>query len=105
VLEGGAARAPLGTTVTVYLNASEQAAALSVPLGAIDDEGAGPGVWLLDRHSASVSYRPVRCIRFDGERAIVGGDIHVGDPIIAIGGHFLHEGQRVQVTETRLARE
>ena len=105
VLEGGAARAPLGTTVTVYLNASEQAAALSVPLGAIDDEGAGPGVWLLDRHSASVSYRPVRFIRFDGERAIVGGDIHVGDPIIAIGGHFLHEGQRVQVTETRLARE
>ena len=39
------------------------------------------------------------------ERAIVGGNIHVGDPIIAIGGHFLHEGQRVQVTETRVARE
>ena len=75
---------------------------MSVPLGAIDDEGAGPGVWLLDRRSSSVSYRPVRFIRFDGERAIVGGDIHVGDPIIAIGGHFLHEGQRVQVTERAL---
>lgn len=105
VLDGGAARAPLGATVTVYLNASEQAGAVSVPLGAIDDEGAGPGVWLLDRPSSCVSYRPIRFIRFDGERAIVGGDIHVGDPIIAIGGHFLHEGQRVQVTEPRVARE
>lgn len=105
VLEGEAARAPLGATVTIYLTASQQAGAVSVPLGAVDDEGAGPGVWLLDRRSSSVSYRPVRFIRFDGERAIVGGDIHVGDPIIAIGGHFLHEGQRVQVTETRVARE
>ena len=95
VLEGEAARAPLGATVTVYLKDSERVGALSVPLGAIDDEGRGPGVWLLDRRSSSVSYRSVRFIRFDGERAIVSGEINIGDPIIAVGGHFLHEGQRV----------
>jgi len=95
--------APLGATVTVYLKEPERAGALSVPLGAIDDEGRGPGVWLLERQSSSVSYRPVRFRRFDGERAIVSGEIHVGDPIIAVGGHFLHEGQRVQVAETRVA--
>lgn len=103
VLDGVAATAPLGATVTVYLKEPERAGALSVPLGAIDDEGRGPGVWLLDRQSSSVSYRPVRFRRFDGERAIVSGEIHVGDPIIAVGGHFLHEGQRVQVAETRVA--
>src|SRR6185503_13085436 len=97
VLDGAAARAPLGATVTVYLQDSEQGGALSVPLGAIDDEGRGPGVWLLDRQSSSVSYRSVRFIRFDGERALVSGAIHIGDPIIAVGAHFLHEGQRVQV--------
>jgi RND family efflux transporter MFP subunit len=105
VLEGAAARAPLGATVTVYLNESEQAGALSVPLGAIDDEGRGPGVWLLDRQSSSVSYRSVSFIRLDAERAIVSGGIHIGDPIIVVGGHFLHEGQRVQVAEARVARE
>ena len=105
VLDGLAARAPLGATVTVYLSASEQAGALSVPLGAIDDEGGGPGVWLLDRQSSSVSYRSVRFIRFDGERAIVSGGIHIADPIIAVGGHFLHEGQHVQVVEARVARD
>src|SRR6185437_6530089 len=91
VLDGAAATAPLGATVTIYLQDSEQRGALSVPLGAIDDEGRGPGVWLLDRQSSSVSYRPVRFIRFDGERALVSGPIHIGDSIIAIGGHFLHE--------------
>ncbi len=105
VLEGEAARAPLGATVTVYLKDSERVGALSVPLGAIDDEGRGPGVWLLDRRSSSVSYRSVRFIRFDGERAIVSGEINTGDPIIAVGGHFLHEGQRVNVAEGRVARE
>jgi RND family efflux transporter MFP subunit len=105
VLDGAAARAPLGATATVYLKESEQAGALSVPLGAIDDEGRGPGVWLLDRQTSSVSYRSVRFIRFDGERAIVSGGIRIGDPIIAVGGHFIHEGQRVQVAEARVARE
>ena len=105
VLGGAAAGAPLGATVTLYLQESEQGGALSVPVGSIDDEGKGPGVWLLDRESSSVSYRPVRFIRFDGERALVSGAIHIGDPIIAVGGHFLHEGQRVQVAQTRVARE
>lgn len=105
VLDGAAARAPLGATVTVYLRESELSGALSVPLGAIDDEGRGPGVWLLERQSSSVSYRPVRFIRFDGERGIVSGGIHIGDPIIAVGGHFLHEGQHIHVTEARVARE
>jgi len=105
VLDGAAATAPLGATVTVYLEESEQAGALSVPLGAIDDEGRGPGVWVLDRQSSSVSYRSVKFIRFDGERAIVSGGIHIGERIIAVGGHFLHEKQRVQVAEARVARE
>jgi hypothetical protein len=35
----------------------------------------------------------------------VSGPIHVGDPIIAVGGHFLHEGQHIQVTEARVARD
>ena len=105
MLDGAAARAPLGATVTVYLKDSEPSGALSVPLGALDDEGRGPGVWVLDRQSSSVSYRLVKFIRFDGERAIVSDGIHIGDPIIAVGGHFLREGQRVQVSEARVARE
>ena len=105
VLDGAAAKAPLGATVTVYLKDPQTSDAVSVPLGAIDDEGRGPGVWLLERQSSSVSYRSVELLQFDGERAVVRGAIHIGDPIIAVGGHFLHEGQRVQSFEARLARD
>jgi len=105
VLDGAAAKAPLGATITVYLDESEHVGALSVPLGAIDDEGRGPGVWLLDRSSSTVSYRSVTLLRLDGERAIVSGAIHIADPIIAVGGHFLREGQHIRVVETRVARE
>ena len=101
VLEGAAAKAPLGATVTIYVNESEPTEAVSVPLGAIDDEGRGPGVWFLDLRSSSVSHRSVKFVRFDGEHAIVSGEIKSGDSIIAVGGHFLHEGQRVQVREGR----
>src|SRR5246127_2273915 len=79
VLNGAAARAPLGATVTVYLKNPKQSDGLLLPLGGIDNEGRGPGVWLFDRRSSSVSYRSVRLIRFDGERAIVNGGIHIGD--------------------------
>ena len=105
VLDGAAAKAPLGATITVYLDGSEQVGASSVPVGAIDDEGRGPGVWLLDRSSSTVSYRSVTLLRLDGERAIVSGAIHTADPIIAVGGHFLREGQRIRVVETRVAQE
>jgi RND family efflux transporter MFP subunit len=103
VLQDAAARAPLGATVTVYLDASQPAAGLAVPLGAVDDEGKGPGVWLLDRKTSSVSYRPVSFIRFDGEQAIVSGGVNSGDSIVALGGHFLHEGQHVRPVDTRVA--
>jgi hypothetical protein len=106
VLEGAAAKAPLGATVTVYLDGTQAATGLAVPLGAVDDEGKGPGVWLLDRKSSSVSYRPVTFIRFDGEQAIVSGSVGSGgsgDSIVALGGHFLHEGQHVRVADARIA--
>ncbi len=103
VLDGAAARAPLGATVTIYLDAAQPDGDLAVPLGAVDDEGKGPGVWLLDRKASSVSYRPVTFIRFDGEQAIVAGGIGIGDSIVALGGHFLHEGQRVRIADARIA--
>jgi RND family efflux transporter MFP subunit len=105
VLDEAAASAPLGATVTVYLRDQERTGAVSVPLGAIDDEGRGPGVWVVDRRSSRVSYRPVRLVRLDGERAIVTDGLEIGQQVIAVGGHFLHEGERVQPMRGRIARD
>src|SRR6185503_14329321 len=67
VLDGAAARAPLGATVTVYLKDSGPTGTLSVPLRERDDEGRGTGELVLDHQSSSVSYRLVKFIRFDAE--------------------------------------
>ena len=96
VLEGEAASAPLGATVTVHLTGTAQAAASAVPLGAITDEGKGPGVWVLDGSTSAVSFRPVRIAGFGGESVLLGNGVRVGEKIVALGGHVLHEGQRVR---------
>ena len=98
VLEGSAAQAPLGATVTVYLSASPASTDMSVPLGAIDDEGRGPGVWIYDEAASSVSFRPVHVLQLADETAIVKSGVHMGEPIVALGGHFLYEGEHVRVT-------
>ncbi|EWY41174.1 hemolysin secretion protein D [Skermanella stibiiresistens SB22] len=101
VLEGDAARAPLGATVTVHLtepsSTAFSAAAGSVPLGAITDGGEGPGVWVLDEALASVSFRPVRIREIGGESVVLDAGVGVGDKVVALGGRFLHEGQSVRV--------
>ena len=99
VLEGSAARAPLGATVTVYLCASRRSADMSVPLGAIDDEGEGPGVWIYDRAGSSVSFRRVHVVQLAGETAIVSSGVRVGEPVVGLGGHFLYQGEHVRVAQ------
>jgi RND family efflux transporter MFP subunit len=100
VLDGPAARAPLGATATLYLGSAEPATQLAVPLGAIDDEGRGPGVWVLNRKTSSVSFRPVQVLRLESERVILSGGLTPGSVIVALGGHFLHEGEAVRVAAT-----
>ena len=93
VLEG-AAQAPLGATVTVYLTSGEGVAATSVPLGAIFDKGDGPGVWIVNNDT--VSFRPVQIARVGAETAILQKGVVPGDRVVALGGHLLHEGERVR---------
>jgi RND family efflux transporter MFP subunit len=99
VLGGDAARAPLGATVTVYLTDPHQASASAVPIGAITDEGKGPGVWVLDGSASAVSFRPVRIAEFGGESVIISDGVRVGETIVALGGHFLHQGQIVRTID------
>ena len=96
VLDGAAAQAPLGATVTIYLPASRSGRELAVPLGAIDDDGRRSGVWILDAKGSAVSFRPVRLVRLEAERAIVSDGLRAGDRIVALGGHGLHDGERVR---------
>ncbi|GGC46006.1 efflux RND transporter periplasmic adaptor subunit [Chelatococcus reniformis] len=106
VLEGAAAQAPLGATVTVWLRDVEVAAPeeTEVPLGALLDGGRGTGVWVIGSAGSTVSLRPVAVRRIGQETAVVTG-LSPGETIVALGAHLLHEGDRVSAAETRTAAQ
>jgi len=99
VLEGEAAAAPLGATVTILLPNGAAARETSVPLGALTDEGKGSGVWVFDAKTSTVTFRPVRIDQLGAETAILGSGLSVGEQIVALGAHLLHDGQRVRTAE------
>jgi multidrug efflux pump subunit AcrA (membrane-fusion protein) len=104
VLEGEAARAPLGATVTVRLSTNEADEATEVPLGALYDDGKSTGLWVLDSATSSVSFHAVQVRRLAAETAVVAG-IRSGEHVVALGAHLLHERERVRVAEQMVAAQ
>jgi hypothetical protein len=42
-----------------------------------------------------VRFRPVELVRVTSETAVISG-LDLGDPIVSLGAHLLHEGVRVR---------
>lgn len=95
VLDGDAAAAPLGATVTIRIASRASRPEVQVPLGAVLDNGQRTGVWVLDSAASTVTFRPVKLVRVTGETAVISG-LSSGDPIVSLGAHLLHEGSRVR---------
>jgi len=96
VLEGAAANAPLGATITVHLSDSVGIDTLQVPVAAVLDQGKGPGIWVLNPSTSTVSFQPVQVRQLGEELATVSGNLHPGQQVVALGVHLLRDGQRVR---------
>lgn len=105
VLSGAGERSPLGATVTVYLKTASVSRATAVPVSALNDEGHGTGVWIYDTKSSRVSFRPVRVTKVGEEIATISDGLRVGEMIIAMGGHELHQGEVVRVAQTVVVKQ
>ncbi|MCG6576779.1 efflux RND transporter periplasmic adaptor subunit [Pseudomonas sp. AF32] len=100
VLEGALANAPLGSTVTLRIaEAAAQGRVLQVPIAALYDPGNGTGVWVIDGEPAKVSWRPVQVLSLSDDAARVTGQLNVGERIVGLGAHLLHEGESVRVLQ------
>jgi RND family efflux transporter MFP subunit len=104
VLEGSLADAPLGSTISIQISDGRSAPALQVPIGAIFDPGKGPGVWLVEGEMPRVTWRAVQIGGLSGEAASVVGNLEVGDRVVALGAHLLHEGERVRLAQSEAAQ-
>jgi RND family efflux transporter MFP subunit len=97
VLEGDAASAPLGSTVTVRITNDDKRSEVSIPIAAILNDGNRTGVWLLDRSASTVRFAPVQVKQLGGETAIVTG-IELGQEVVALGAHLLSDGAFVRTS-------
>lgn len=95
VLDGEAAAAPLGATVTIRLGSQASKPEFQVPLGAVLDDGQRTGVWTLDRATSTVRFQPVKLVRVSGEIAVISG-LNADASVVALGAHLLKEGARVR---------
>jgi RND family efflux transporter MFP subunit len=100
VLEGAAAKAPLGATVTVHLSGDAGTEMLQIPASSIVDRGKGPGVWVLNQPTSTVSFQPVQVRQLDEELATISGRLRPGQEVVALGVHLLHDGEHVRVETT-----
>jgi RND family efflux transporter MFP subunit len=105
VLEGEAASAPLGSTVTITLVAKQTSGNQSVlvPVGAVYDRGSGPGVWIVNDKS-EVKFRFVQLASIGQEEVVVSRGIEAGERVVALGAHLLHEGYVVTPADEKAVR-
>ncbi|MDU0342577.1 efflux RND transporter periplasmic adaptor subunit [Bosea rubneri] len=104
VLDGEAATAPLGATVTIRLVNQASQPEMEVPLGAVLDDGQKTGVWLLDAATSTVKFQPVTLMRVTSETAVISG-LGAGEPVVSLGAHLLQDGARVRTASQIKARK
>jgi RND family efflux transporter MFP subunit len=95
VLEGEAAAAPLGATVTIRLANQANRPEVEVPLGAVLDNGQRTGLWVLDSATSTVHFRTVKLVPVTSETAVISG-LSSGDQVVSLGAHLLQDGARVR---------
>lgn len=106
VLEGEAAAAPLGSTVTITLVTNQNPGDdfTQVPVGAIHDNGSGSGVWIVDDKS-EVKFRSVTIASIGQEQVVLSSGVRAGETVVALGAHLLHEGQIVNAAKVEKTEE
>ena len=98
ILSGEVANAPLGSTITVYLDEKNDNDKIEILLSAITNEGNGTGVWIYNSDSSTISFRKIEIDSLTVETALIKSGLSSEDKIVSLGAHFLHEGQIVRVS-------
>jgi len=95
VLDGAAASASLGSTVTITIMDEDRQSEVAVPVGAILDDGSRTGVWVINDSTSTVKFTPVDIKRIGEETVFVTG-IAIGEQVVALGAHLLDNGAAVR---------
>lgn len=100
-LEHPVGAADFGRTVTVTVAMPPTAPVAAVPLAAVVDDGAGPGVWRVT--GDKVERVAVEVASVSGEIAAIRGALKDGEVIVSLGAHKVDPARPVRIVETASA--
>lgn len=87
---------PLGSIAQLTITTSPSGEnVVRVPMGALDERGQGPQVWIVVKGRAQPV--PVQVLSLSTERAQIQSSLEPGTPVIAMGTHLLQPGVEVRV--------
>lgn len=87
-----------GMNATVVLSSAgnqTSGGAVAVPLAAVQSDGDGQFVWLVDEKSMTVARQTIEIEPGIGESVVVTAGLSTGDQIVGAGGAYLAEGVKV----------
>lgn len=94
-LPDAAANLPIGAIAELSVSSKTQNQVVSVTLGALDERGKGPRVWIVENGKAEPV--AVEVVSLSIETALIKTDLPVGTPVVAMGTHLLKPGMAVRV--------
>lgn len=84
----------LGSVVSVRLASPQAVSSLRVPLGALDERGQTPQIWVFAQ--GQVQPLAVEVLALEAEHARIQAELPVGTRIVALGTHLLTPGMQVR---------
>ena len=84
----------LGQSARVHLPGGN-AAALSLPLPALQRSGSTVAVFVVDPATSTLKLQPVRVARYGSDQVAISEGVGADDWVVAAGGHLLRAGQKV----------
>jgi len=93
----GPVTAPLGSTVTVSMEANPAYSLqkIKLPTTALRQEGGKTMVWVLDTSTMTVRSQEIQVTTADGNEAVVNSGLQAGQQVVVAGVHVLSPGQKV----------
>jgi hypothetical protein len=91
--------------VSIRLSPPHAGSGVTVPVGALADQGQGAGVFVVDTATSSVHFQPVRIVSLGEDTAVVDGALARGVTVVSLGANLLRSGEKVRLSRAQVAAQ
>jgi RND family efflux transporter MFP subunit len=99
-IEGAPEGMMLGMSANVVISDAAETRVVRLPLAAVADTGKGPGLFVVDRASGSVTWKPIDIVRYEAATVLVRNGVEDGAWVVALGVQKIDPSQRVRAVDS-----